>query len=779
MIQGNPVFRFTLTHSVAGSLVINEPIGWPDIKLLLTRDEQFHSLVEFFDGAFQFYRDNGQVNGGFNFIKAIENQYGVDADLTVLVEVSFDNASTFETVFTGLYDFSENEETNLKKIKSAIIRNDFWTKFITRQDTPVNIQASTSIDGNSVTVISPKTLNLLHQTLDKTSSFEGSTFRDGYVETRFDMPAGDPINEVTGPSNFDVFSTNFQAQTNLEGDEIEDTFDTILDFVSDFNDIAPFIELPTDVGGTINVSFRDARAIFSVDGNMFMSSAETDQSYIISIEVSGEAFYQINSGTEIGFGTLVSQTQPGPPNPVGVGFPSIFSIPFDLSFPDESFSVVLAPGDTFKMFMAWTVKFAIHIGTDLPGSIIWSHRELQLTNFTSDIDVTIGTTFPDSTAQSFYVHDVARSIVDRITGQNSSLTSSYLGRTDTNPSYPSNGCGSRYMNVKGLQIRNYSLTEKPFFLSFSEFWNGLNPILNLGLGYTNAQNKIEIGKQEDFYNPTISVYFDNVLNIVRRYDNDKLFNKIDIGYSKWQSENISGIDDPQTKHSYASRFKKVGKAISLISGFIAASYAIETTRRAVRSKSADYKYDDETFIISVRGLAAIFPETNENFDAISNLKHSEDRYNSRITPARNFLRWVKYFNGGLQKYIGSVYKFVAGEGNYDMTSLLNSSDCEYDPLAGVGPTVSEKEDVFVNSSYLHLPDLFEIDLPMTWNQWVGIRNNRKNAIGISQTTSGHTAFLIKELEYQPCFSKAKILAWPKTPFTIQTVDFVPPAENCE
>jgi hypothetical protein len=288
---------------------------------------------------------------------------------------------------------------------------------------------------------------------------------------------------------------------------------------------------------------------------------------------------------------------------------------------------------------------------------------------------------------------------------------------------------------------------------------------------------IEISRLSDFFSDSISVRFDYVRDIVRRYDNDVIFNKIDIGYQKWQSEDISGIDDAQTKHSYATRFKKVGKAISLVSGFIAASLAIETTRRFVTKKSADYKYDNETFIIAVDDLDStpgmITPETNENYTFITGLKNPSYRYNSRITPARNLIRWMKYLNGCLQSYIGSIYKFVSGEGNFDMDSDLDNGDCD-----DFSEAVSEKQDLPVGTDYIHLPEIFEINIPMSWDQYKAIRNNRKKAIGISQTNAGHTAFFIKNLEFEICKSKAKITAWPKTRFQIVNTDFVIPDPVC-
>src|SRR5690606_40654009 len=101
------------------------------------------------------------------------------------------------------------------------------------------------------------------------------------------------------------------------------------------------------------------------------------------------------------------------------------------------------------------------------------------------------------------------------------------------------------------------------------------------------------------------------------------------------------------KHTYSSIFQRIGQKITLLSRFIAAGLTIEVTRRTTREKSADYKYDNDTFIIALNpntididpetspDLTDFQPEFDENFTSVSNLQNSDSRYNLRLTPARN------------------------------------------------------------------------------------------------------------------------------------------------
>jgi len=772
-MTGNPVFRFQFIHATEGTFEITEPIGWMETKLVLERDSQFHSLIERFEGAFSFYGSNGQVNGGIDIIKYIENIYGVDADLTIDIDVSFNDGESFEDIFTGLYDFSENEENNLRQIRSAIIRNDFWTKFINRQDTPVNIQSPTGLDGSPVDVIDPISMILTGQIIPKTTTYTGAIEAGDLAPPEFAMPSGTYIDASGAQESFETYT---QANIDLDQDEIDDSLDTVIDFITPPTDISPQIELPSE-GGLMTVSYQGASVAVRLDSSLFMDSVEPDPSSIDNFFLLAQVFVQKNSETPI---MLCSSgdSETGPPNPFisGVSVPFIRGFNFNLPPGNTQFQTV--PSDTVRIYIKWSFFININVGADT-GVVKYGNRTLTLTLYNPVVIFQIQSTFANSPAECFFVHDVMRSVIDRITDQNNSFESDYIGNQLTSPSYDEVGCGSQYVATRGLQIRKYLLSDKPFAISFKDTWSGLNPIFNYGLGYKSSAGKeiIEIDRCENFYDPAISVYFDYVQDIVRRYDNDFLFKKVDIGYQKWQSENLSGIDDPQTKHSYGTRFKKVGKPISIMSDWIAASLAIETTRRTTQKKSQDYKFDDETFIIAVSDLettpAQVRPETNEHYTFITGLSNPETRYNSRITPTRNLIRWLKYLNGGLQSYVGSVYKFLSGEGNYDMDSDLENGDCD-----DFSEGVSEKQDIIVTSEFIHLPDLFEITMPMYWDEYKAIRNSPKKCIGISQSGSDHVAFCIKILEYDICKSRVRIEAWPKTPFEITQTDFMPTPLSC-
>lgn len=80
----------------------------------------------------------------------VEGTYGVDETIQILVEISDDDGSTYEALFTGTLDLSTLIEIDSTKVQCAVIRDDLWTKFMNRRGTPVDIQSTTDLDGNPV-----------------------------------------------------------------------------------------------------------------------------------------------------------------------------------------------------------------------------------------------------------------------------------------------------------------------------------------------------------------------------------------------------------------------------------------------------------------------------------------------------------------------------------------------------------------------------------------------------------------------------------------------------
>jgi len=176
------LFEFQLDNDILGPLIINECDGWKEAKLKLERDKNFKSLNEYFDGSFIFYGDNGIVNGGIDYIKLAEQTQGLDCEIRIKIRISLDGY-TYEPVFTGQLNLALSQELPDNKIQVPIIRDDFWSKFINRLDTPVDVQSDLSLDDVPVDQFDPINIRLSSQKLrmqhdailDKDAGFPGNS----------------------------------------------------------------------------------------------------------------------------------------------------------------------------------------------------------------------------------------------------------------------------------------------------------------------------------------------------------------------------------------------------------------------------------------------------------------------------------------------------------------------------------------------------------------------------------------------------------------------------
>ena len=92
-------YRFTLSHEFLSDKVISEPQGFDKAQLKLMRHEEFHSLIEYYEGEFVFYGSDGFVDGGIDYIREVERLYGHDTDLHITIEVAPDGY-TFDSLGT-------------------------------------------------------------------------------------------------------------------------------------------------------------------------------------------------------------------------------------------------------------------------------------------------------------------------------------------------------------------------------------------------------------------------------------------------------------------------------------------------------------------------------------------------------------------------------------------------------------------------------------------------------------------------------------------------------
>ncbi len=675
-----PSTRFTFFHDTVSpsGTVVNQPLGWRDIVLSLTRDPAFHSLVEYFKGGFVWY------GSARTFIMDCEDADGPEVKIRCLIEIRYN--TTWSTIFDGLIDVSQKEELSMAnrfyKYAAPIIRNDFWATFMNRRTVKVNLEDTVDLEGNARTAVNKITLPLTKQYLtQKLTQVGTNSFTDSPTSITSDSGVIQLAFPFTVEELGEALSIEFIDKTGV-GD-VEAVLKTL--FKGD---------IIITVVGTIRV---EATASVNID------------SFSAGISC------KLNNGSTVGIdGDTLT--------------PAATSMDDTITINDSHTFTPVVVGDEIKLFSLFAVTLA-------------SSGDVSYTlTYDLSLEISQETYIEDTETDAYLIKDAFESVLSKIIGQDDVVESTMFTT-----------CKRLNAVFRGIHGRGFAFTDKPFTTSFDELWKGFEPVANIGLGYTEVAGvkKIQIENKSFFYGQTPSVFLSNVSGLTRRYDLEKHYKTIEVGYSKRFIEAAGGVDDPQTLSSWRTKFRTIGNDLKIISTFFLASLGIEQNRRNRVELNKDGKIDEDIIMVSVKsdGGSGYTPEVGTDFNAVSNLLNSDTRYNIRHTCARIFKRWQSFIQGCLQHTTGEAFYYSGGEGNRTMSSQFETTDCEAtdDPE----PVLVEDAHIAVSTTdYLFIPKVFKCKVPMSKVTYDAILADKENAIAISQDATTYIPMHILDFDYK-------------------------------
>lgn len=633
------IYRFTLSHTSGSVVLTRDPGGWKDIVSVIKRDADYHGLFyEFESRKLDFYCDNGK-----EFIETIYESEGVDAEIGLLIEFSCDG-TTYTTYFQGRLNMKTLRKAGLSEREYLSIGVDDAgevKKALNRFDTVIDLSATESLDG--IAILPPTAANItLHS---KAIRKEANSIP--FEETTSSVTSGE---HFTQGDNVYMFPPMYPETSELEGGN------TITD---------NFIVCNTGYGTCTSHAIQEfLEDIGSVDVEFNLSFTirlkQTDPPNGTQIQVDGFAVY-LACGPDISNPETLVSSAPGLVN----------LNPYDISFfvsGTRNYSV--SAGD--KLFVLFVLD---------TGGPTFPQFDIDILSDTSTYINIVGlSTSAETTAKSYYVHEALNQISEAITSESDPFKSNYFGRAGLG--YASDGCGAYTAITNGFQIRGFPIIERPVRISMKDMFESLNAIHNLGIGYEN--NKIVMEPKEYFYENTLLLTLNNVPDIEMSIPQRLYYSTFEFNYEKWQSEELNGLDEFNTRRQYSTGIKAIQTALRVNSKLIGSGYALEFTRRKQYSDSftEDYKFDNDNFIICLNS-AMNAAEKNENFPYINNLISPETAYNLRISPARNALRWSNVLKSAILK-AGSNLKFTYGEGNYNLVTAQGDSCNDYTAVEIIG-----------------------------------------------------------------------------------------------
>lgn len=693
-------YRWTLTNlaDLTSVILTKDPIGWDEGVYTINRSDVYKGAFHEYTTSLKFHC----LGGGKDFIDNVYQTNDIDGRIDVLAEYDCDGSGTYETLFNGIISLA-SYKTDGEYTTVSIEKSDLLTKLFSRDEISVDLETTTSIGGEAITGIDTQTIPL-HSTLVVFS--DEWVIENGYVYSFAEVLLKGDI--FTAFNSFNMGLQSSDIDTAVAGAEYTDLTTTVfeknfIEPIITFNE--PGITYPITVSWEINLkgNFLDDETTGgglrdNIQNSLIMAWGKKNEAVPGSLNIS--TIYD-NSGYSA----------------------DNFSDDFEIV---ASGTLTINHGDS--IWLSWFLEdeeAGTGIGSSATVVATWTFER-------STFKITAPTYYKATEAKSVLVHEAFNQVIDAIADSDNNFESEFYGRTDSQKiNYSDDGCGSLIAITNGLNIREFP--DKPVFCSFKDLYESMDCLHNIGMGIVDGKVRIE----------PLSYFFDTgtkiislplVNNIETSNDNKRYFNKIDIGYEKWESEFHGGLDDPNAKHEYATIIASVRNTYTRLCKYLTSTYTIEFTRRKNIQilSTEDWRYDNNNFLIALKRAAygAFAPELySDSFSSGSGMISLDTAYNLRFTPKRLLLAHLNILTAGLQLINGAI-KFVFGEGNTLLSTAKDTTiyggQCQEDYT---GHELGENDDIewndanALNIEPLWLPEIYSFEYPLSYSEFKTIKAN--------------------------------------------------------
>jgi hypothetical protein len=446
------LFKFKLSNEVEGDHYIDEPVGWDTSKFLLKRDPKTHSIPFDYSTPLRFYRANDGKDGGAEYILNVERTQGLDAIINLYIDISNDEG-VFENEYVGklnLEDLNDDETF----FQCFVEQSDFFTTFNQRYALSVSFKDSNSVDGQALQPYAPYTLNLHSKILVKNTS--ATTEAIEIKRDRVDFNEAFSYHIDAGFTGTENHSTTRYVQFGLTN--------TVRGEIGDYSILGNLI-LDTEPEPTLIVA---ESGVYKFNFNLSFATRFLGEATAISANIVG---CEGDPGTNtVGNTTVAGHVKIYDKDDVVISN-TIFYTKSDFSclfqFDDNHTAtyvqtgINLNKGDKVKLFISMYQQAEYY--RQLFGDIDVTFSLHCNINNTSTLSITGDTITPATTAPAFRIHDVFQNVCNKIIGRNDSFYSEFFGYVGAPyHSYASKGCGADFALLTGHNIRNYSVSDRPF-----------------------------------------------------------------------------------------------------------------------------------------------------------------------------------------------------------------------------------------------------------------------------------------------------------------------------
>ena len=675
-------WKFTIIETDSTETIILEPIKWDGLSIALNRNPNNHGIIKTIDNTdFQFIED------GYVLLKSIYDLTGADSVAYLKIEYQCE-AEAYQLLDTFKFDFNTYKRScgDMCMIEISVNANSCLNDLMVRMSQDIDLGTSTDIDGNAITPLAETNLTLDGQEI----VIRNRAIRDG------------------GGTTFSI-TLNTQDEPT---DGLGQLYHSLALRLTEIQEIPAFNYL-SPVGQTFDCANETIQEQTDWEENELPNYSiwERDLDNISLAELCIEPDYAFNLDIDISGTITVRSTLNAKIDAINVWIHSYDGTSWvvedienilliDYVIPDDFTPVVIpfAYSNSFGPDFSYAKQLYFYFETQYftPDGVTTDCKEMRFDwsyDEGSFMEMRIDTSCPATTIKGVNLKDCLEFVPTALVG-------------DCYDVVCNDECMTNFILTNGLKLRRKADASN-LFISWENLFNNTSKIFNMGWGISGTD--LIIDKAKKFYQQLNTITLGSVNEVKISHAKDFLFGKINVGYSKWESEEYNGLDEMNTSRKYSRKGSNSDRTLDLISQFITAGYTIEITRRK-SPFSSDWRYDSDTFIINRNGGSAWQGVTDP-----SNIVSPSTRYNYRLTPIRNLLNWYNR----LCLYSPQELVFNSANGNFIASGRMTGQcDLEDVAIAENDNVVTADFDVSANASPYFLPIVYEFSIPLTMDKFM-------------------------------------------------------------
>lgn len=578
-------YQYILTRTTVGGseTLTHNPAGWDELGITYMRHEVYHSVLRSFTLSLRFANKNG---GGYDYIKAQYDAYGIYADMAITINQRNPNTNAYELLYTGVLDFSPDTfSIDQDYIEVKIVDSSKLQKFAARDENEIDLLATKSLDNVTITPLSKSTITL------------------------------EPVNIIT--------KTN--AICAIVEERSWDNFDVMECYIENptfsINQISG-VTILTDGGGTVPQAlvYTNDSTITKTIKIKYSSSYRFYGTFVYTGEGSLRLAHYLkhfNSAhtllsTEVmNYITIYTTSSPQTIDSSGII--------------DKEYTITVAPSETIEIVINMYVAGALVN----PGPYMDITQEETLN--IQFVETTPGKAATDSYAMIPY--NAFQSALN-IIGCGTTLDSSIL---------ESGGDMYGDLVMSGFMIRNNPNAK--LSVTFRDLFRSFDAVGNLGFGYDKTSDLFTIEKKSFYYDNSIIAELGEVKNFKRKPLSLAFFSKISGGYDNTGDyERVQGASEFAVAREYSAA-AKVKETKDIKSKYRYDSVGIEDLRNKqyLNTENTDDNSDNDIFVVrSVYNAGKFTPATLSEVEFPNDAKGADvfgSYYNLMLTPRQNAIRW--------------------------------------------------------------------------------------------------------------------------------------------